>query len=678
MCKSTILKVLTVILTLSVCIFAFGCDCGSTPHEHQLSKQVVAPTCEVNGYTLFTCNCGYTETASEVQAIGHDYGDWVSIGVGTHAKICENDNSHKIIEDCSGGTATCSVKAVCSTCFGEYGELGEHISSSSWSYDSTHHYKEVLCGCDVKKDYGEHTFDNSGYCTVCGCISGLTEGLQYRLNYDGSEAEVYGYYGSSKTVNIMPYYEGVPVVRVYSNTFKNNTNITTVVLPETMKYLDYSAFYGCTSLNKIELPEGVEKISTYAFFRCSAIEEINLPNSLKEISTYAFQHCTSLRTIVLPEKLEVLSEYAFSDCSSLESVTFDNSQLLFIQRFTFANCSKLENLTIKENSKITTIQDSAFYNCTQIKDITLSEGITSLGNNFATCHESAYTTVNGIKYLKANSNPYYVLMKVTNTSQSSYTIQQGTAIIAKSAFSGLTNFNSIVIPNSVLVISEEAFKDCRNLTTVEFSQGSKLKYSGSISFQNCERINKVKYNGDINDWIKIDFEGGYSNPVFYAQNLYINNQIVTKVNVTKGTKIGSFVFAGCKSITSVTVADNVQLETIGAGAFNYCTNLKNVYLGKNCKVKTFNPSTFSSCVNLEVLTVPKTLESVGYNVFNEDNYLKVFYEGNFDDWDRISIVSTGNSNFNYGYRYYYVEDRADLPSDGGNYWHYVNGVPTIW
>ena len=52
---------------------------------------------------------------------GHDWGEWSSAGNGTHIRSCKN--CYKVdTASCTGGTATCTAKAVCEACGGEYGE----------------------------------------------------------------------------------------------------------------------------------------------------------------------------------------------------------------------------------------------------------------------------------------------------------------------------------------------------------------------------------------------------------------------------------------------------------------------------------------------------------------------------------------------------------------------------
>ena len=87
----------------------------------------------------------------------HDLGNWTSDGNGkTHSRKCKNKGcGYKVIQDCSGGTATCQKKAVCSVCGKSYGKLS-----------TTNH-------TDLKKtDYVAATTSSKGnieywYCSAC-------------------------------------------------------------------------------------------------------------------------------------------------------------------------------------------------------------------------------------------------------------------------------------------------------------------------------------------------------------------------------------------------------------------------------------------------------------------------------------------------------------------------------
>ena len=63
------------------------------------------------------CNAAYGETNSA----NHDWNAWKSNGDDTHTRVCKRDEKHTETVSCSGGTATCTAKAKCITCGGEYG-----------------------------------------------------------------------------------------------------------------------------------------------------------------------------------------------------------------------------------------------------------------------------------------------------------------------------------------------------------------------------------------------------------------------------------------------------------------------------------------------------------------------------------------------------------------------------
>ncbi len=53
---------------------------------HSYSEVVTAPTCTEQGYTTYTCHCGDSYVADEVDALGHSYGDWEVVTAPTHTK----------------------------------------------------------------------------------------------------------------------------------------------------------------------------------------------------------------------------------------------------------------------------------------------------------------------------------------------------------------------------------------------------------------------------------------------------------------------------------------------------------------------------------------------------------------------------------------------------------------
>ena len=100
----------------------------------------------------------------------HNYGDWVSNGDGTHTRTCTT-GSHSETENCSGGTATCENKAVCSVCGAEYGEkLGHDYGEVKYTWTSDNTCKaERVCKHDSTHIESETVTATGTTITVATC-----------------------------------------------------------------------------------------------------------------------------------------------------------------------------------------------------------------------------------------------------------------------------------------------------------------------------------------------------------------------------------------------------------------------------------------------------------------------------------------------------------------------------
>ena len=87
---------------------------------------------------------------------GHTFGEWTSNGDGTHTRKCTVDGCNGVeTKDCSGGTATCTERAVCEVCGKAYGELDannhsglKHIDAKAATKDAEGNIEYWYCnGC---------------------------------------------------------------------------------------------------------------------------------------------------------------------------------------------------------------------------------------------------------------------------------------------------------------------------------------------------------------------------------------------------------------------------------------------------------------------------------------------------------------------------------------------------
>ena len=113
--------------------------------------------------TLGMCNtCGGSYYG------GHAWGEWSSAGNGTHTRSCTNYCREVDTAKCTGGKATCTTKAVCEVCGGEYGEKDPN------NHDLVHHVAKAPTCTEIGWDAYE----------TCSRCDYTTYAEQPALNHD--------------------------------------------------------------------------------------------------------------------------------------------------------------------------------------------------------------------------------------------------------------------------------------------------------------------------------------------------------------------------------------------------------------------------------------------------------------------------------------------------------------
>ena len=127
-------------------------------NEYRLKSAATCTSPAVYYQSCSTCGAQGTETFTNGKPLGHDYGAWTSNGDGTHTRICAHDAAHTETENCHGGTATCTHKAVCTVCGGEYGEMAAHSFTAETAEEQ---YLKSAATCTSPAVYYQS-------CSTCG------------------------------------------------------------------------------------------------------------------------------------------------------------------------------------------------------------------------------------------------------------------------------------------------------------------------------------------------------------------------------------------------------------------------------------------------------------------------------------------------------------------------------
>jgi len=195
-------------------------------------------------------------------------------------------------------------------------------------------------------------------------------------------------------------------------------------------------------------------------------------------------------------------------------------------------------------------------------------------------------------------------------------------------FSGCRRLTSVNIGSSVSSIGQEAFYGCSSLTSVEIPNS--VTSIGYAAFDGCNSLTSV-HIPEIDAWCNISFSNSNSNPLKFAQHLFVNKTEITKLTIPNSvTSIGAYAFFNCKGLKSVTIPNSVT--TIGSYAFDNCGNLNTITIGNG--TETINYYAFSNCVQLtDVYCYAENAPNAG----NKYYYVYNAFEGSYPEYITLHV-----------------------------------------
>lgn len=332
---------------------------------------------------------------------------------------------------------------------------------------------------------------------------------------------------------------GRPVVSLATACFRGNTNLKTFTVPAFIQQVGGSAFYECTELTTVNIPNTVTKLGSSAFSGCAKLEAINIPESITRIEPHTFAGCKALTDLMLPEGITAIDDSAFAECSALSAINIPES-VKAIGRSAFEYCSSLTSVNIP--SSITVLEDATFRCCYKLASVSLPAGLTAIRDMVfysTTLHnivlpeslisigydvfpsQMSFTVFDSCAYLGTVDNPYFALIKNTNSTHTVAGMHSDTVMLASHAFRNNTKINNIIwstnllytgeksfegctalteitIPNSIIEISDYTFNNCSNLLAVHIGTG--VKSVGWKSFAGCSQLSTMTFAGTVKQW----------------------------------------------------------------------------------------------------------------------------------------------------------------------------------
>ncbi len=90
-----------------------------------------------------------------------------------------------------------------------------------------------------------------------------------------------------------------------------DTEITNLIIPNSVTSIGGSAFWNCSGLTSVTIPNSVTSIGYNAFLGCSGLTSVTIPNSVTSIGAEAFFGCSGLTSVTIPNSVTSIGSQAF-------------------------------------------------------------------------------------------------------------------------------------------------------------------------------------------------------------------------------------------------------------------------------------------------------------------------------------------------------------------------------
>lgn len=267
----------------------------------------------------------------------------------------------------------------------------------------------------------------------------------------------------------------------------------------------------------------------------------------------------------------------------------------------FKGCTALKGVYLPASVNI--IENSAFENCTAMTQISVPKAVTTIGN-------AAF---------KGDAKLYLVYMKDVD-----YCELRSIGMEAFSGCSVLSQFCShsdFLFPTKLETIGDEAFRNCKAISKVDFSANKNLTAIGKYTFAGCTGLTDLMPGKTLSEIP----EGAFAGCIALAYINFVNG---------KNLAIGRTAFQGCYNLKQLVLPQSIN--KICQYAFQGCTGLKQMQI--DCYNIVIEAGAFDG---LSGLVIVAEKDSAGYNYALENGFKvpgeDAFYQYTVEDVNGILI-----------------------------------------
>ena len=294
----------------------------------------------------------------------------------------------------------------------------------------------------------------------------------------------------------------VPVRAIGRNAFREDYELVSVDIPQTVKTIEQYAFYNCESMGTIHIPSTVTTIGQGAFGRIPNVDyhgpaqnsgdegtwgaffrngylvdgwcfvdstmtylihadrgitKYSIPETVEEVLHSAFNG-TMVDTLFIDSENQFSGEFLFKNCFNLKTVFYNNPSFFYNNGGRFSNCRNLTEFRIGE--QVTRLDYAICSNCVSLTELFIP-------NNVGEVHPYAFAGCVNLRTLHIGDGVYCILWHSFEDCTSLRNLYIGNKVsrIGESCFTGCDSLRHIVLPQSVESISS-SFGGCHYIESI--------------------------------------------------------------------------------------------------------------------------------------------------------------------------------------------------------------------
>ena len=434
------------------------------------------------------------------------------------------------------------------------------------------------------------------------------------------------------------------VTSIPAQMFSGYTNLTTLLIADTVISWGSAAFQYCTGLKYVSVPVDFVPCVSFSgsrnvyglFDGCNNVEYLRYtPGETGVMAdrnftlwgeaaykyTMEYDSQKTLKTVEFADGITHIGENAFNYVIALETVVF-SCDLESIGGGAFMECASLRDLELPDG--LATIGGSAFSGCTGITELEIPDSVTSIGGY-------AFRDCAGITRLVVPDS-------VT---------EWGTG-----AFAGCTGLNYVSVPvdytayvmDSYHEYAYGLFDGCNNVEHIRYTPGlTGIMQDRNETYSRYNQYHKIEYYTAYESTMeydsratlkKVEFAEGVT---YIGATAFIGGEALEDVTLPSTLKtIGSCAFQNCIALSRIDLPDG--LTALDYGAFYGCSSMTGIKTLPSSLV-TVGGSAFRDCVSITEMEVPDSVTSIqSYAFAGCTGLTKVIIPDSITEWGQESFA----------------------------------------